>query len=71
MDFRDRALKTADYKCYKCGSDVNHRTAMFSHIIPVINGSTNSDDNIQVSCYKCNLLKTETLLSAFTSPAVE
>ena len=71
MDFRDRALKAADYKCYQCGSDVDHRTAMFSHIIPKKNGGGKSDDNIQVSCYKCNLLKFETLFSAFTSPAVE
>ena len=71
MDFRDRALEAGNYKCHKCGSDINYHTAMFSHIIPSKNGEQNSDDNIQVSCPKCELLKVENLFSAFTSPAVE
>ncbi len=71
LDFRDRALEAAEYKCYKCGSDVNDNTAMFSYIVPEKNGGQASQDNIQVSCPKCELLTVENLFSSFTSPAVE
>jgi hypothetical protein len=29
LDFRDRALEAAEYKCYKCGSDVNGAQLQF------------------------------------------
>lgn len=71
MDFRNRALEAANYKCYKCKNDVDDRTAMFSYIVPAENGGQGSDNNIQVSCAKCELLKIENLFSAFTSPVLE
>ena len=71
MDFRDQALEAADYKCCKCGTDINEKTAMFNYIIPARNGGQASVDNLQVSCPKCELFKVENLLSSFTNPAVE
>lgn len=71
LDFRDKALEAAEYKCYKCGSAVNDHTAMFSYIVPAKNGGQASQDNIQVSCPKCELLKVENLFSSFTSPVAE
>ena len=67
LDFRDKALEAAEYKCYKCGSDVNEKTAMYSYA----KGKQESVDTIQVSCPKCELLKVENLFSSFTSPAAE
>tara|TARA_R110001583_G_scaffold4844_4_gene27343 strand:- start:2370 stop:3155 length:786 start_codon:yes stop_codon:yes gene_type:complete len=67
LDFRDKALEAAEYKCYKCGSAVNDRTAMYSYAT----GKPESLENMQVSCPKCELLKVENLFSSFTSPAVE
>lgn len=71
MDFRNKALEVANYKCYKRKSDVDDRTTMFSYIVLAENVGQGSDVNIQVSCAKCQLLKIENLFSAFISPALE
>jgi hypothetical protein len=43
-------------KCVRCGSS---EKLHFDHIIPVIKGGGNTEDNIQILCERCNLQKSD------------
>ena len=51
---RERILKKYNHKCAICGSKKN---LTIDHIIPVLLGGTNDDDNLQVLCRSCNSSK--------------
>ena len=71
MDFRDQALDLAENKCYKCGSEVNDKTAMFDYKVNTGNDSDRTIENIRVSCPKCSLMDVEKLFGTLTNPVVE
>ena len=41
-------------KCTKCGSQ---KKLTIDHIIPLLKGGDNIEDNLQVLCTKCNIIK--------------
>ena len=52
---RQRILKRDSYCCQQCGQD--NGKLHVDHIIPRRLGGTDSEDNLQVLCQKCNLSK--------------
>jgi sensor c-di-GMP phosphodiesterase-like protein len=71
LDFRDQALELADNKCYRCGSKVNDKTAMFDYKVKTGADSDRTIENISVLCPKCSLMNVEKLFSTLTNPVVE
>ena len=55
-DVRERIYKKCGYKCVKCGQD-DKTLFHIDHIIPVIKGGGNEDENLQVLCVACNCSK--------------
>lgn len=47
-------MKRDDYKCKIC---VTEEDLTIDHIIPLLDGGTNLEDNLQVLCSKCNQVK--------------
>ena len=62
---RERILKRDNYTCQICGKKVIYEGVNFyspdfyniDHIIPLSKGGKNSDDNLRVTCRKCNCSK--------------
>lgn len=50
-------LEKYNYTCCNCGVGGNFSSLEIDHVIPVSQGGTNNEDNLQVLCYKCNLDK--------------
>ena len=50
------------YECQYCGSKEELEV---DHIVPLINGGTNEDDNLITACHKCNTLKSDKSLEEF------
>lgn len=46
-------------KCKRCGSQENLE---FDHIIPVSKGGSNTENNIELLCKKCNLKKSDKII---------
>lgn len=46
-----------EYTCQYCGKQDNRRGLAVDHIIPVIMGGDNEDDNLTTSCISCNSKK--------------
>jgi len=51
---RERILSKYNHKCVECGSK---KDLTIDHIIPVLLGGNNSDENLQVLCRSCNSCK--------------
>jgi len=51
---RDRIYKKDEDKCKKCGSQEN---LTIDHILPLSQGGSDKDKNLQTLCEKCNLEK--------------
>lgn len=54
---RQKIIQKYGYKCAKCGNSGDLKTLEIDHIIPVANGGTNDERNLQVLCYECNMDK--------------
>lgn len=52
-----RLLSLQRRKCYYCGTPFINSDFHVDHIIPLAKGGTNTDDNIQLLCPRCNLSK--------------
>lgn len=46
-------------KCVRCGSNIS---IQFDHIIPVAKGGSNTAENIQILCQRCNLEKSDKIM---------
>jgi HNH endonuclease len=55
-EVRQRAWQRCGGRCVECGAD---EYLEYDHIIPVARGGSNSDQNVQVLCRKCNLKKSD------------
>jgi hypothetical protein len=56
QDVRNRVWQVYGGKCAQCGS---RDYLEFDHIIPVAKGGSNSEQNVQLLCRKCNLSKSD------------
>lgn len=45
--------------CCYCGTEITHDTCHIEHIIPVSIGGSNTIDNINFSCGRCNVTKND------------
>lgn len=43
--------------CAICGRPVKYNDMTIDHIIPLSSGGTNEKDNLELSCLRCNLMK--------------
>lgn len=55
-DVRQRVWQTYGGMCVECGAT---EYLEFDHIVPVARGGSNSEQNIQLLCRKCNLTKSD------------
>ena len=55
-------MAKSDYKCVLCGIDLTLVKPHIDHIIPIAKGGTDSQDNWQAVCQKCNLKKGKKIL---------
>jgi hypothetical protein len=55
-DVQKEVWKRDGGRCVKCGSDKNLH---FDHIIPFSKGGSNTAENIQILCSKCNIKKSD------------
>jgi hypothetical protein len=46
-------------RCVRCNSN---QSIQFDHIIPVAKGGSNTEENIQILCQKCNLEKSDKIM---------
>lgn len=56
QDIRNRVWQRYGGKCAECGAK---DYLEFDHIIPVAKGGSNSEQNVQLLCRKCNLAKSD------------
>jgi hypothetical protein len=50
-------LKRADNRCERCGVDFDEKfQGEFHHIIPVVYGGSNSEENCSLLCRNCHLV---------------
>jgi hypothetical protein len=66
---RARILARDNYTCRECGfnSATPHRdTLTIDHIVPVCEGGSNADENLQTLCQRCNTEKGRALLPLAT-----
>lgn len=54
---RHLLFKKYNYRCAECGATNKETTLHIDHIKPIVIGGTNNEDNLQVLCKKCNLVK--------------
>jgi ATP adenylyltransferase len=54
---RYEVLKDARFRCELCGISADARALEVDHIVPRNKGGTDSIDNLQALCYRCNAMK--------------
>ena len=55
-DVRQRVFQRYGGRCAECGAN---DYLEYDHIIPVAKGGSNSDNNVQLLCRRCNLKKSD------------
>jgi hypothetical protein len=51
---RWKILKRDNYTCQYCGQHAPNVKLEVDHVIPVIEGGTDDEDNLKTACYACN-----------------
>lgn len=54
---RYRILQRDMFKCVLCGATAKDDTLELDHIVAIVNGGTDSDDNLRILCHQCNVGK--------------
>ena len=54
---RQKIFEKDNFRCVNCGISGNFNCLEVDHIIPVRDGGTNEEKNLQTLCYKCNMDK--------------
>ena len=58
---RYELLKKYDYTCQYCGREAPYVELEIDHIVPLSKGGTNKIENLIVSCWECNIGKSDSL----------
>lgn len=53
----NRILKRDNYRCAYCGRPLNEDTWSVDHVIPVVLGGSDLDENLISACRRCNTKK--------------
>ncbi|MEG0848503.1 MAG: HNH endonuclease signature motif containing protein [Myroides sp.] len=59
------SLKRTEFKCFYCGDGIKTTSWHLDHVHPLSKGGKNIATNITPSCPRCNLMKTDMLVSEF------
>lgn len=51
-------------RCYHCNSEIDGDNYHLDHIVPISKGGQHSQDNLAISCPRCNLSKNSKILNA-------
>ena len=65
---RKQVFDEADWKCEYCGTKLDEFNGAIDHKHPKSKGGSNERDNLAAACRKCNILKADKLLEAFSTP---
>lgn len=57
LKLRYQIFKRDNYRCVICGNNAQDAVLMIDHIIPVVQGGHNNENNLRTLCRKCNLGK--------------
>lgn len=54
---KQKIFERDNFKCSNCKVNGDFNSLEVDHIIPIINGGTNEESNLQTLCYRCNMQK--------------
>ena len=54
---KQKIFERDNFTCVECGVSGDFNCLEVDHIISVVNGGTNDEDNLQTLCYKCHMEK--------------
>lgn len=54
-----RVVRRDNYTCQHCGKHLKDDEVEFDHIVPVSKGGSSEENNIRLTCFKCNRDKTD------------
>jgi len=54
-----RVVRRDNYTCQVCGIHLKDNEVEFDHIIPIAKGGSSEENNIRLTCFKCNRDKTD------------
>lgn len=55
----EHSFQESNYKCLCCGAT---KDLCLDHVIPLVKGGSNTEDNIQILCRKCNSKKHDKII---------
>lgn len=64
---KDEIFLRDEFLCQYCGTQFEKSLLVVDHIIPIVKGGNNDDENLVTSCVSCNSKKTDFDLKAFLS----
>ena len=59
VSLRARVMERDDFTCRRCGQTAPNVRLVLDHIIPVANGGTADETNLQTLCHECNAGKSD------------
>lgn len=57
-----RVVRRDNYTCQHCSEHLRDDKVEFDHIIPISKGGSSEENNIRLTCYKCNRDKTNKVI---------